>query len=85
MCGNTSKVIVFSDKHKVISSDICSISSFHICYILELNDDYDLETWLQKFIMVYCLHFGSFFRLQYTVRGEFYGEGRGLVIIAIAQ
>lgn len=52
MCGNTSKVIVFSDKHKVISSDICSISSFDICYILELNDDYDLVTWLQKFIMV---------------------------------
>ena len=31
----------------MISSDICNISSFHVCFILELNEDYDLVTWLQ--------------------------------------
>lgn len=44
--------MVFSDRHKMISIDICNIFSFHICFFLELNEDYDLVTRLQKFIMV---------------------------------
>lgn len=54
LCGekNSKCGIVFSDRHKMISIDICNIFSFHICFFLELSEDYDLVTRLQKFIMV---------------------------------
>lgn len=85
MCGNTSEVFdgLQWQKQGDLLRYLQHLFFSHLLY-------YGAQWWLWFGDLAAEIHYGimiifQVLLLQYTVRGEFYGEGHGLVIIAIEE